>query len=281
MFGYIKPYVPQLRVSEHECWRAVYCGLCKCMGRHICADSTLALSYDAAFLALFRLAATGEEIHFTNRRCALHPAKKRPMLDSCEALRYSASVSALLVYHKLADDVADEGRFSHRLLMPEARRLHRKAKLPELDRALTERLNKFYETEKNAANGDASASADKLAELSGSATALIFSSGLEGVAARVASELGRRVGRWVYFTDAVADREKDAKTGAFNPFASNFDRDSIAAALALERRAAEGALNLLGCSDTGIESILRNIITLGMGMSEEKALGGIVKSPKS
>jgi hypothetical protein len=298
MFGYIKPFVPQLRVCEHECWRAVYCGLCRCMKRHICADSTLALSYDAAFLALVRLAATGEETRFSNRRCVFHPFKKRPMLEQCEALRYSASVGALLAYHKVADDVADEGGISRRLLLPEAKRLRRKAGMAELDGEISARLDKLYAAERQA-RGSGRASVDNLAELAGAVTALIFAYGLEDRDARVASELGRRIGRWVYIADAVADLEKDKKNAAFNPFLysatpdgktdslqaeesrPDFDRDAVAASLALERKAAEGALNLLECADAGIESILRNVITLGMGSVEEKLLGSAGAQPQS
>lgn len=282
MFGYIKPYVPELRVKEHECWRAVYCGLCKCMGRHICADSTLALSYDAAFLALARLAATGEETKFANRRCAVHIAKKSPMLEPCEALRYSASVCALLAYHKLADDIADEGRLSRRLLLPEAKRLRRKAGLAGLDSEITGLLDKLHIAEKSStaekspsaekSAGRESGSVDMFAELSGGITAAVFANGLDGRASRVAAELGRRVGRWIYIADAVADRGKDAKSGAFNPFSGGYEQESVAASLTLERRAAESALNLLDCADPGIESILRNILTLGMSAVEEKIL---------
>ena len=118
MFGYIKPLIPELRVKEHECWRAVYCGLCRCMGKHICRDSTLALSYDAAFLALARLAAANERGEFKSRRCALHPVKKRPSLESCDSLRYAASACALLAYYRLADNARDEGGLRSKLLMP-------------------------------------------------------------------------------------------------------------------------------------------------------------------
>ncbi len=279
MFGYIKPFVPQLRVAEHECWRGAYCGLCKCMGRHICADSALVLSYDAAFLTLVRLAATGEEPQFKTRRCIVHPLSKRIVMEPCEALRYSSSVCALLAYHKLADDVADEGRLGKRLLIPAARRLRRKAKLRELDDEITGRLDELYNAEHRIAerritDGSSCPSIDELAELSGSVTASIFSYKLDGGKKRVAAELGRRIGRWVYITDAADDREKDAKTGAFNPFSHIFDAESTAASLTLERRAAESALDLLGCADPGIEAILRNIITLGMAAAEKKLTVG-------
>lgn len=276
--------MPQLRVCEHECWRAVYCGLCKCMGRHVCADSALALSYDAAFLALVRLAATGEKTEISARRCILHPTKKRLVMEPNDSLRFSASVGALLAYHKIADDFSDERTLFRLLLLPEAKRLRRKAGLSELDAIVTERLGALYEAER-VAQKEHGASLDKLAELAGAALSPIFAYRLEGSAARVTAELGRRVGRWVYIADAAHDLEKDFRKKRFNPFLfgaaqenpeggklSAADREAAIAAMALERRAAEAAINLIECADAGIISILRNIITLGMGSVEEKLL---------
>ena len=46
MFGYVMPYVPTLQVQEYELYRAVYCGLCREMGRITGQASRLTLSYD-------------------------------------------------------------------------------------------------------------------------------------------------------------------------------------------------------------------------------------------
>ena len=32
MFGYVKPYIPELKVKEYEFYRSVYCGLCRSLG---------------------------------------------------------------------------------------------------------------------------------------------------------------------------------------------------------------------------------------------------------
>ena len=55
MFGYVRPYVPDLRVREHELYRAVYCGLCRSMGKHTGCASSFTLSYDFVFLAAVRM----------------------------------------------------------------------------------------------------------------------------------------------------------------------------------------------------------------------------------
>ena len=52
MFGYIKPDIPELKMKENELYKAVYCGLCKTMGKCTGCASQLTLNYDFAFLAM-------------------------------------------------------------------------------------------------------------------------------------------------------------------------------------------------------------------------------------
>ena len=107
MFGYIRPYVPDLRVREHELYRAVYCGLCHSMGRHTGCASRLTLSYDFVFLAAVRMVL--EQTAYSARpcRCGAHPLKKRAVLLENSALAYCARAAALLTEAKIADDIQD------------------------------------------------------------------------------------------------------------------------------------------------------------------------------
>ena len=80
MFGYIKPYTPDLLVREHELYRAVYCGLCRAMSHNTGCMSCMALSYDFVFLATVRMVAEGNRPKAEYRRCLVHPIKKRPSI---------------------------------------------------------------------------------------------------------------------------------------------------------------------------------------------------------
>ena len=130
MFGYVRPLVGQMLVSENEFFRSLYCGLCRALGRHTGCASTLTLSYDFVFLTAFRAALTG--VHFTHgcHRCAVHPIKKRVMADDNEVFAYAAEAAAILNAAKLRDDIADESgakRLRARLLSPAARRIEKRA----------------------------------------------------------------------------------------------------------------------------------------------------------
>ena len=69
MFGYVKPYNPELRVRELEEYKAVYCGLCKQLGRSFGVFARFTLSYDFAFLAMLKTA-LDREICAETERCA-------------------------------------------------------------------------------------------------------------------------------------------------------------------------------------------------------------------
>ena len=77
MFGYVRAYKPELKVKEYELYRASYCGLCRSMGKCTGQCSRMTLSYDFAFLAIFRFALLGGELSFDKKRCLAHPFEKR------------------------------------------------------------------------------------------------------------------------------------------------------------------------------------------------------------
>lgn len=108
MLGYIRTDAPELRLRDSECYRAIYCGLCREMGKCTGQCSRLSLSYDFAFLAAFRMSLTNEKLDLQKKRCAVHPLKKRSMAIDSPSLAYCADASAILTYHKCRDDVDDE-----------------------------------------------------------------------------------------------------------------------------------------------------------------------------
>ena len=50
MFGYVRPYKPELKVKEYELFRAAYCGLCWSLKEKYGADAGF-----NSFLAIFRI----------------------------------------------------------------------------------------------------------------------------------------------------------------------------------------------------------------------------------
>lgn len=227
MFGYIRPLVGEMKVRENEMFRALYCGLCRAMGQHTGCASTLTLSYDFVFLAVFRAALTGEKITVENHRCAVHPLKKRAMAADCETLAYCARAAALLTYAKLQDDLTDERgvrRLIARTLRPAASSLRRRARkssgMENLENAIAASLLRLGELEKARCD-----SIDEAAACFGSLLAEILAFGLSGTAERIAREAGDAVGRFIYVIDAADDAPDDARKGRYNPIVCRYGED--------------------------------------------------------
>lgn len=274
MFGYVKPLHPELKVREYELYKSVYCGLCKCMGRKISCFSRFTLSYDIVFLVLLRSALTGDIIKTKSGRCFIHPFKKRPYTLQNDSLAYCSEVSALLNYHKLRDDIRDHNglrKLLSSLLLPAAKSMRKKAcRLHDLDNLIADHLDKLHEIE-----SVKTPSVDIPADIFGELLACVCEFNIDGHNKRIAREIGRHIGRWIYITDAVDDYFKDKKSGAYNPFVCmniNIEDigETIKTTLIVELAQADKALNLIDTENTATLNILQNIINLGMINSTEK-----------
>ena len=286
MFGYVKPYVPEMRVREHELYRAIYCGLCRSMGKVTGQLSRFTLSYDFAFLVAVRLIALGETPVADKGTCIAHPFKKRLYIKDCEPLRYSAAMSALLLEGKVADDIADEAgikRIRGLMARPAVRGMLNRAK-----KKVSE-VNAETEAEIHGSLGRLSSleeakcdSIDACAEEFGALTAEVFSAGLPEREARICREIGRGIGRFIYVADAADDLAEDVKKGRFNPIAAlygdgateNIDgkikisrpvSEMINTALRLDlERCAAAAELLCDGAHPELAEVVRNVIYLGL-----------------
>ena len=283
MFGYVKVNNSELKVKENELYRGTYCGLCRAMGRCTGQCSRMALNYDFVFLTLVRIVLEGREseVSFEQKRCLVHPLKKRNSMKGNAALDYSAYAAALLNFHKLSDDIADEKgmkKFVARLLRPMVKGAAKKARrkgFEELDRRIKDGLLALSELEKKK-----EASVDAPAELFGNILGDIMSFGLEGGKARIAYSLGRSVGSWIYIADALDDCESDMKKGRYNPILLLYggrepvgaELDSISVALKNRLYEASDALDLMDFESDSVKNILMNILFLGMPLRIEEII---------
>ena len=146
MFGYVRVNSAELKVREYETYRGAYCGLCRSMGKCTGLCSRMTLSYDFAFLVMLRACLENTEIKFSQRRCLAHPLKKRSVMERNDTLDYCARAAAILNFHKIRDDLADEkGLKKLRALLvypfvAKARKKALKAGLAELDEAVAAKL---------------------------------------------------------------------------------------------------------------------------------------------
>ncbi len=272
MFGYIKPFIPELTVGDYEFYKASYCGVCRAMKAHTGALSNVTLSYDSVFLALVRmLYVPDDKIGAKKRRCIAHPLKKRCMLNENEATEYTARAFAILTYYKLLDDLHDERlmkRAARSVLRPILASAKKRASLAELSDMCAEKLAAITALEDKRV-----ASVDEPSNLFGELLGEIFAFGLSGDDRLICYQLGLHTGRFIYAADAAEDYMKDRESGSYNPYVELYggreltrdNADNIKCALTLECRKIEAAVNLLPFKTRyTIENIIKNIIYRGL-----------------
>lgn len=280
MFGYVKVNSAELKVKEYEFYRGTYCGLCRSMGKCTGQCSRMTLSYDFVFLALVRMALLDTKAEFEQKRCLAHPLKKRNSMKRNEVLDYCAEAASILNYRKIEDDLGDEKGFKKlraRLALPfvsHARKkaLRRHPELEGLDSALKQRLDELDAIEKDT-NSGVDSPADSFGHLLGE----LMAYGLEGSRARIAYELGRGVGGWIYIADAIDDMGEDLGRERYNPIIKLYggripsanELDMITVGLRNRLLSTEAAFDLMDSESESVKNIIANILFLGIPSKTE------------
>ena len=220
MFGYVRPYQSELLVKEYDQYKAVYCQLCRILGKEYGWLSRFSLSYDCTFYAMLALAVSKAEMTECRRCCGANPLKKCRYLEAeGDAYQKAAALSVLLTYQKLLDDKADESFFKSlgcRLLLPLVSRKAKKAakKYPFLAELAETTTREQAEAEQRKAG------IDECAEPTAKLLSALFGelAGENAGQKAALTQFGYFLGRWVYLMDAADDLAEDAKAGKFNPF---------------------------------------------------------------
>ena len=225
MFGYVRPYKPDLLIREFTRYQAVYCGICKQIGRQYGQIARLALGYDLTMLAvlLFSLDRVPAEIDITG--CILNPVKKKPVIKQHDILALSAALTVLLTWYKAADDKSDGAGIRGQAVQMTGLRAFSKAKkaYPDYNRSIKNELQKLSDFEKNHARTTAESPA-LASEYFGHLLKQVFRQAakdclnLSGREAEALGLIGYDIGRWIYIIDAIDDYHEDRKKGRWNPF---------------------------------------------------------------
>ena len=221
MFGYVRPVREELKCRDFDLYRAVYCGLCRCMRRRYGLLAPMFLNYDFTFLALL-LEEPEERFTPCRGRCHANPLLKKSMCQTSPALETAADESVVLTWWQLKDKGADSGlwgglpaRALALLLTPAYRKAARRR--PEFDRTVRESLEKL-----SALEAEGCPSMDRAADT--------FAVLLQGAAPasgdpardRALEQLLYHLGRWIYLIDAQDDLEEDRASGNYNAVAARF-----------------------------------------------------------
>lgn len=225
MFGYIKTYKSELKIKDYELYKGLYCSLCKRLGHDYGFTGRMTLNYDLTFFLLCRMALKEKDVCFSSSHCSFSVRKKCVCCSNDEEdLKYTAALCIIFTYHKIKDDIYDEGllkKIPKLILLPLIKSKYKKACsfYPSVVQVIKEEMSNQINVE-HGNNYDIDLCADASAKALGTA----FSYDLEGDLKSKAYYFGYSIGRLVYFLDAADDYDDDKRKGKFNPFVKNEDK---------------------------------------------------------
>lgn len=229
MFGYIKPYKPEMKFKEFDIYKSIYCGFCKLLGKNYGSIYKLTLSYDFTFVALLSKSTQQEEPCVTKCSCPTHPFSKRKCTNLSDNSMLSSAAIMLLVL-KLEDDISDSRFFKrtfYKTLSLLTKGAYKKSKrlYPELYEAFSQTIKTQNQLEKQT-----NLTIDAYSQPTGDSLAYLFSClSQDSTQKRVLERLGLLIGRYVYQVDALDDLSSDIKSGSFNPYKPLIDNSSAKA----------------------------------------------------
>ncbi len=276
LFGYVMPHIPNLKVCEHEIYKATYCGLCKQIKKKIGGLFRLNLSYDMVFFAMFFMAYLQEPCEFEKKFCKLHPFKKKICIKNCKALNKAANIGGILFYFKIKDNIKDcKGfkKFLNWFILIFLKRSYNKLKQNE--EQIAEFVLKYF-NDQNKLEQKNNLSLDCYSHPTADCLGKIFKSLSKNKTDEITLyRIGYMLGKYIYLIDALDDFEKDIKNNSFNPIvAAKFQKTNNDTFKKLNQlinfsiaQLAESfeMLNL----KSNVE-ILRNVIYLGLKATTEK-----------
>ena len=160
MFGYVRTDTPYLYIKDQTLYQALYCGVCKGIGKTCGQAARMGLSYDVTFLSALLHNLAGVDVRVEKQHCLTHCIRTKKMAVVDELSMQLGALNTALVYYKYTDDIADGDRGKGKRLWFASGFKKMKKQYPEIERIVRENLAKQETIEKqNVASIDRSADA--------------------------------------------------------------------------------------------------------------------------
>ena len=219
MFGYVRYDLPNLYVKDLMLYKALYCGLCKGIGKACGNAARMGLTYDVAFLSALLHNVAGVDITVEQAHCVQHSIRKRPIACVDELTKELGALNTVLLYYKLTDDVEDTGKGRGTRLWFKKGFKRAKKQYPELVEIIDKFMKEQSKTEKEKV-----ASCDRAADPTARMMQTLSDYLLKDKKSEATGQLFYLLGKWVYLIDALDDYEKDAKKNRYNPFVLSYGK---------------------------------------------------------
>lgn len=284
MFGYVTIDKEKISEQQYTCYKAIYCSLCKTMGKEYSVFSRFILSYDATFYTMLILSLQDDFSNFKEGRCSFNPFLKCNLCGEEKALSLAAAFSISSAYYKIIDNINDSSfikKIGYLIVKPVFKHWNKKVILyyPEIDSLLSKMIfdQSMVEMKKHPNLDEAcEPTANMLSELCSLIPSQVCSSKLKDKdkSVRILKTFGYHLGRWIYLMDATDDYETDLKHKLFNPlidkFINGFDKEYILHTLNHSLSEVLLSYNLL--YKGRFDNIINNILYYGLPMNQQRVI---------
>lgn len=211
MFGYLKPDNPYLYLKDETLYKALYCGICKSIGKTCGQKARVTLTYDMAFMSAIAHNIMGVDVKINRERCIAHQIKKRPVAQPDDISLRLGAINVILAYYKVKDDIYDDkkGGFKSNFIKggyKKAKELE--PKIEEIVKSSYERLRKLESENLDSIDMVSDAFADMMQSIS----LQVFNE----FSSEYTSGLFYSIGKWIYLIDALDDYDNDVQSKSFN-----------------------------------------------------------------
>ncbi len=223
MFGYVRTDTPYLYIKDDILYRAMYCGVCKGIGKVCGQAARMGLSYDVTFFSVLLHNISGVDVKIEKQHCLTHCIRSRQMAEVDELTCKLGALNTVLAYYKYTDDIEDGDRGRGKRLWFKQGFKRAKKAYPEIEKLIREYMlsqRKIEKAKTDSVDRAADATATMLADFSDYA--------LEDKATAHTRNLFYAIGKWIYLIDALDDYDKDKKKGAYNPFVLAYQAETRA-----------------------------------------------------
>lgn len=236
MFGFVTISDNDLSDSERERYRSVYCGVCRALKRRFGQLPRFALNNDLTFVALLLMSLYEPEETLGLGRCAAHPVKPRPYIES-ELVDYAADMTIVMAYHSMLDNWNDDRSYPSLAFSKVLKAGYERVcgRYPRQCSACERGLGNISRIERDQMQALRDVNDSESTLLDPDACANEFGAIMAEVLVFKEDEwsdelrsFGFELGRFVYQMDAVYDLPKDLESGSYNPFMqSDLDNDEL------------------------------------------------------
>jgi hypothetical protein len=275
MFGYVRPLKPELLVREYARYRAVYCGICRQIGRDYGQLPRLSVNYDLTLLALLLLSLAEEQPAERTSGCVLNPFVKKTIVRGGAVIEFCAALSVMLAWHKAGDQIRDEHPVAGHLARLALRRAWRKTvrRFPQYEQTIQAQMRALQEAEQKPPDpATAGIFGTMLQQLVHAAAGMVVGAGPVREALGL---LGNDLGRWIFLVDAIDDWQDDCNNKNWNPFGA-FSLDEARACAQPLLAELEASMNRTAAllpyvRDSGL---MANVFTMGLPAVRTQVLSG-------